>query len=74
VLAPASYCMPSYGSEVACPGCGTTHVVRVGEINPHRQIEFVCSGCGGKVRMGHDGSEAVVIPAKTTKLLKLNFR
>jgi transposase-like protein len=54
--------MPSYGDEVACPGCGATHVVRVGEINPHRQIRFVCSSCGGMVTMEHDGSLAVVRP------------
>jgi transposase-like protein len=65
--------MPSYGDEVACPGCGAAHVVRVGEIKTHRQMEFVCSSCGGTVTMEHDGSHAVVRPPERRKRLKLNF-
>jgi transposase-like protein len=68
-----SMLMPSYGDEVACPSCGGAHVVRVGEINPRRQIKFVCSSCGGTVTMEHNGSLAVVRPPETRKLLKLNF-
>jgi len=65
--------MPSYGDEVACPGCGAAHVVRVGDIIPRRRIKFVCSSCGGTVTMEHDGSLAAVRPPETGKVLKLDF-
>jgi transposase-like protein len=65
--------MPSYGDEVACPGCGAAHVVRVGEIIPRRQIKYVCSSCDGTVSIEHDGSQAVVSPPPTRKVLKLNY-
>jgi lysyl-tRNA synthetase class I len=64
--------MPSYGDEVACPGCGASHLVRVGEINTRGQIEYACS-CGGAVTMEHDGSRALVHRAGTRKVLKLNY-
>jgi transposase-like protein len=65
--------MPSYGDEVACPGCGAAHIVRVGEINPRRQIKFVCSSCGRIVRMEHDGSNPTATPPEKRKTLKLDF-
>ena len=65
--------MPSYGDETVCPGCGTTHVVRVGDINSKRHIEFVCACCGGIVNMEHDGSHAVIAQQNTGKPVVLNF-
>jgi transposase-like protein len=65
--------MPSYGDVVACPGCGAAHVVRVGEINPRRQIKFICSSCGKTVRMEHDGSNATATTPETRRILKLDF-
>jgi len=51
---------------------GRRYVVRVGDINAHRQIEYVCS-CGGRVTMEHDGSGSVVHQPGTRKILKLNY-
>ena len=65
--------MPSYGNKVVCPSCDTPHIVKVGEINARRQIEFVCSACQWTVIMEHDGSNAAATPSEPRKILKLDF-
>jgi transposase-like protein len=60
--------MPNFGNEVACPGCGALHVVSVGEIDPRRQIKFVCSSCNGTVTIELDGSRATFRPRKLSKV------
>ena len=66
--------MPSHGSTVRCPACDAGHLVQGGEINAHRQIEYLCLGCGGKVTMEHDGSGAVAAGTVRRTLLKLKKR
>jgi len=62
--------MQSHGSKIHCPSCGTAHVVRVGEVKTHREIEFVCSACGIPISIASelvqalDGSK----PPKSTKV------
>jgi len=65
--------MPSWGDKAPVRVCGTFHAVRIGEINAHRQIEFVCARCGGRVGMDHDGSKARVNRLEPNLVLKLDF-
>jgi predicted RNA-binding Zn-ribbon protein involved in translation (DUF1610 family) len=56
--------MSSYGSKIVCPSCGGEHIVRVGEVKTHRQIEFVCAQCGNAISLAPDAVEAAPKPQR----------